>query len=547
MIFFSTFLLSIFVTMALIPVFSRVAVKLHALDVPDWRKVHDRPIPRIGGLAMAIGTLVSALLWIHSESFVHAYLIGASIIVVVGFLDDIKGIDYRAKFAGQIAAALVMIFEGAIKIKTLGTLLPETIILPDWFAIPLTLLVIVGVTNAINLADGLDGLAGGISLLCLGCLGYLAFLQEDTFITLLAISLSGAIFGFLRFNTYPATVFMGDTGSQLIGFSVIALALSLTQGQTSLSPLLPLLLIGFPILDTATVMVERLMHRRPLFAADKSHLHHKLMELGLFHTEAVVVIYLAQVAFVLSAFVFRFYSEGTILLLYLSLSLFLVGGLLLGARKKWRFKRQGLFDRMVKGRLKILREKKTFIRISFGVVRFGLPLLLGVTCFLPGTVPRYFAAPCAVAGGVVALGHLSRKAWGRWVLVTTLYLFIPFIILFAEDPRGFWFVNGWPKLYNASYVVLALFVVLTLKWTNRRKGFRVTPMDFLILLIVLAVSVLPEDYAREYHPGAIAARIVTLFFAYEVLIGELRGELGTVAWTTVGALFLVAGRGLAGM
>jgi UDP-GlcNAc:undecaprenyl-phosphate GlcNAc-1-phosphate transferase len=90
-------------------------------------------------------------------------------------------------------------------------------------------------------------------------------------------------------------------------------------------------------------------------------------------------------------------------------------------------------------------------------------------------------------------------------------------------------------------------VVLTLKWTNRRKGFRVTPMDFLILLIVLAVSVLPEDYARGYHPGAIAARIVTLFFAYEVLIGELRGELGTVAWTTVGALFLVAGRGLAGM
>ena len=169
----------------------------------------------------------------------------------------------------------------------------------------------------------------GICLLSLGCLGYLAFLEGDTLITLLAVSLSGAIFGFLRFNTFPATVFMGDTGSQLIGFSVIALALNLTQGQTPLSPLLPLLIIGFPIIDTATVMVERLAHRRPLFAADKNHLHHKLIGFGLFHTEAVLVIYLVQAAFVVSAFVFRFYSEWVILSLYLFLSLFFVGGLLL--------------------------------------------------------------------------------------------------------------------------------------------------------------------------------------------------------------------------
>ena len=515
MILLSTFLLSIFVTMALIPVFSRLAVRLHALDVPDWRKVHAWPIPRTGGLAMAVGTFVSALLWVHSDSFVYAYLIGVTIIVILGLLDDMKDIDYRAKFAGQIAAAFIMIFVGGIKIRTLGTLLPESVLLPDWFAIPLTLLVIVGVTNAINLADGLDGLAGGICLLSLGSLGYLAFLEGDTVITLLAVSLSGAIFGFLRFNTYPAAVFMGDTGSQLIGFSVIALALNLTQGQTPLSPLVPLLIIGFPILDTATVMVERLVHRRPLFAADKNHLHHKLMGIGLFHTEAVLAIYLAQAAFVIAALVFRFYSDGCLLSVYLLLSLFLVGGSLLAERKKWQFKRQGFFDRVVKGRLKTLRERKAFIRVSFGVVRVGLPLLLVVTCFLPGRVPGTFAILCGVMGGVVALSHLAGKAWGRWALVTTLYLFIPFIVFFGETGRGAWFVNGWPKLYNASYAVLALFVILTLKWTNRREGFRVTPMDFMILLIVFAVSLLPGDYAREYHLGAIAARIVTLFFAYE--------------------------------
>jgi UDP-GlcNAc:undecaprenyl-phosphate GlcNAc-1-phosphate transferase len=547
MILLSTLLLSIFVTMALIPVFSRFAVRLHALDVPDWRKVHSQPIPRIGGLAMAIGTVVSALLWIQSASFVQGYLIGASIIVLVGLLDDIKGIDYRAKFAGQAAAALVMIFVGGIKIKSLGTLIPESALLPEWFAIPFTLLVIVGVTNAINLADGLDGLAGGICLLSLGCLGYLAFLEQNTVVTLLAMSLSGAIFGFLRFNTYPATVFMGDTGSQLLGFSVIGLALNLTQGQTALGQLLPLLIVGFPILDTATVMVERLVQRRPLFAADKNHLHHKLMGFGLFHTEAVLAIYLAQAAFVIAATVFRFHSDWRVLLVYVLLSGIILGGLLVGEQEKWRLERQGFFDRVVKGRLRSLREGQAFIRVSFGIVKLGLPLLLMVTCFLPGSVPGYFAVLCACAGAAVALGYLVRKPWGRWVLVTTLYLFIPFIVFFGEAERGAWFVSYWPKLYTASYVLVALFVILTLKWTRRRAGFRITPMDFLILFIVFAVAVLPGDYSKEYHLGTVAARIVTLFFAYEVLIGELRGELGPVAWSTVAALLLVAVRGLSGL
>jgi UDP-GlcNAc:undecaprenyl-phosphate GlcNAc-1-phosphate transferase len=551
MILLSTLLLSIFVTMALIPVLRRFAVRLHAMDVPDWRKVHSQPIPRTGGLAMAIGAFVPALLWIHAGSFVYAYLIGSSIIVLLGLLDDMKGIDYRGKFAGQIAAALVMIFVGGIKIKTLGTLLPESMLLPGWFAIPLTLVVIVGVTNAINLADGLDGLAGGICLLSLGCLGYLAFLEGDYTFVLLAISLSGAIFGFLRFNTYPATVFMGDTGSQLLGFSVIALALNLTQGQTPLSSLLPLLIIGFPILDTATVMVERVVHRRPLFVADKNHLHHKLIGLGLFHTEAVFSIYVAQAVFVIAALIVRFHSDGLVLLVYALLSAIILGGLFLAERKKWRLTRQGIFDRVIKGRLKVLKdslkERRVFIRGAFAIVKTSLPLLLLVACLLPVSVPVYFAILCAVAAAAIALGHLVRKPWGKWPLVITLYMFIPFIIFLGETEKASWFVNVWPKLYNVSYGALALFIVLTLRWTGRREGFRTTPMDFLILFIIVVVSLLPEGYSQQNHVGAVAARTVVLFFAYEVLIGELRGDLGPIVWTTVGALFLVAMRGLLGL
>jgi UDP-GlcNAc:undecaprenyl-phosphate GlcNAc-1-phosphate transferase len=411
----------------------------------------------------------------------------------------------------------------------------------------LTLLVIVGVTNAINLADGLDGLAAGICLLSLGCIGYLSFLQGDMLVSFLVASLSGAILGFLRFNTFPAVVFMGDTGSQLIGFSVIVLSLRLTQGETPLSQLLPLLIIGFPIIDTATVILERMVQKRPLFFADRNHLHHKLTGLGFFHTEAVLLIYLMQALFVVSAFLFRFYSEWVILSLYLSLSLFFIGTLLLGEKKKWRFRRQGIFDRVIKGRLKTLREKRVFIRVTFGAVRIGLPLLLGLTCLFPGSFPVSFGVLCAVAGGALALAHLFRKSWERWALVGTLYLFIPFIIYFAENQRGTWVVNGWTNLYNGLFVTLVLCVVLTIKGTLRGRGFRWTPTDFLVTIIVLSVALLPGDYAKEIHLGAIAARIAVLFFAYEVLIGELRDELGSVSWTTVAILFLVAARSLTGI
>ena len=172
--------------------------------------------------------------------------VGAWAIVVFGLVDDLKNLGWVAKFSGQIVAALVVIFYGKVRICTFGECLPEGFILPNLLNIPLTLLVIVGVTNAINLADGL---AGGISLLIFLCIGWLAYsgfnIPEKLFSIVLCSAAVGAIFGFLRFNTYPATVFMGDTGSQLLGFLAVSLSLGITQSSDALSPFLPLLLLGF--------------------------------------------------------------------------------------------------------------------------------------------------------------------------------------------------------------------------------------------------------------------------------------------------------------
>ncbi|MBU4484311.1 undecaprenyl/decaprenyl-phosphate alpha-N-acetylglucosaminyl 1-phosphate transferase, partial [bacterium] len=180
MIYFSTLLISMFITIALIPVFRRLAVRVKVLDYPGDRKVHDRPMPKSGGIAMALGVLIPVLLWTPADKFAIALLIGAGIVVLLGLVDDFKDLGYKAKFAGQIAAALVVILYGGVKIKSLGMLLPVGVLLPDLLAIPLTLIVIVGVTNAINLADGLDGLAGGICILSFLCIAYLAYCGGNT-------------------------------------------------------------------------------------------------------------------------------------------------------------------------------------------------------------------------------------------------------------------------------------------------------------------------------------------------------------------------------
>ena len=190
---FSAFLLSTIITVLLMPIVINLACRVNIMDIPDARKIHCDPIPRIGGVAMAIGAFIPIILWAPPDKFVTSILLGGGFLVVFGLVDDIKNIGFKLKFTGQI----------------------------NWASITLTLLVIVAVTNAINLSDGLDGLAGGITLLTFLCIGYLSYLHKFQAIKVISVAMIGAIFGLLRYNTHPATVFMGDAGSQLLGFFAV--------------------------------------------------------------------------------------------------------------------------------------------------------------------------------------------------------------------------------------------------------------------------------------------------------------------------------------
>ncbi len=504
------------------------------------------PSPGSAGSPWRSGPSFPVLLWNFGDAFVRSYLIGAAIVVAFGILDDFRGLGFKWKFLGQFAAALVVVLLGGVKIHTLGMLLPGGFELPGWVSVPLAVVVIVGVTNAINLADGLDGLAGGICLLTFTCIGFLAYLEGDLAIGFVCLAMAGAIFGFLRYNTHPATVFMGDTGSQLLGFSAVTLSLGLTQGNTALSPVVPLLLLGIPVLDTLFVMIVRLAGGKSPFAADKNHIHHNLMNLGLHQGESVLVIYTCQMALVVAAFLLRFYSDWLLLGVYLAFSSrcrFPAGG---GERERVAVQARHLYA---------------------PVRRFSLPQETeggreGHQADLPDASGRAAAVPCPdvpASGGPAVLrpelrpgvlrvdrgesGSSGRKGSAD-VLRPVLYLFIPFIAYQSSFATAGW-AKGMPlRLYNIAFFLLAVQVILVSKFSKRREGFTSTPLDFLIFFLALVVPNLPDQSLKAYHLGQVAAKIVILYFSYEVLMAESRRELRFLAGATVAALAVLVARGL---
>jgi len=542
MLLFSTLLFSLFITMALIPLFKRNAARLNCLDIPNERKVHCDPMPKVGGLAMAIGALVPLLLLDFGDRLGMSLFIGCIIIVLFGFLDDSRGLSWKGKLGAQLAAALVVVLAGNIKLNFIGTLLPWTF-LSGWVASVLTVIIIIGVTNAVNLADGLDGLAGGIMLVSFSCIGFLAFRSENTLITLMAIAATGAILGFLPYNTHPATVFMGDTGSQLLGFLAGTMSLVVTQSDHTISPVLPLFLIGLPIIDTLLVMFERIFRGRFPFHGDTNHIHHKLLRMNFFHSEAVMVLFVLQCGFVMTGFWLRFQSDWLLFGIYLAESLVLVSLFSLADRKALQLNRPGSFDRLVKQKLRVfVKDSHLGIRVSQKLVEFGLPFLIIITCLLPGQMPRFISIFAVFLIAAIGLTHVVWPAHQKNVLRLAVYFFMPFVIYYSETRMVSWIYVEWQIAYNLLFFVLLFFAIATLRSTRRRSHFRITPFDYALLFTAIVVPNLPFIGMHDFQFGAVAAKIIVLYFVSEVLFGEMESRKSGFNLWTVAALLIVVVR-----
>lgn len=294
---FIAFLIAVSVSYGVTPLVMRLAKLVGAIDVPrDERRVHKVPTPRLGGLAIFLGFMAGLLYLTDIDSRLFGVLTGAAIIVVMGFFDDIKPLPAKFKFAVQVIAAAIAIHSG-VRIESVNN--PLSFIFKDsqyikfgiW-SYPLTLVWIVGVTNAINLVDGLDGLAAGISTISAVTLLIAAVSTGQGFAAMLAAIVAGSTIGFLPYNFNPAKIFMGDTGALFLGYmlSVISV-MGVLKSAAVFSILVPIFAIGLPIFDTLFAMIRRALSGKPMMEADKGHLHHKLLDAGMSQKQAVLTLY----------------------------------------------------------------------------------------------------------------------------------------------------------------------------------------------------------------------------------------------------------------
>lgn len=293
------FVAALIMSLALTPFVKRFAEWVGAMDQPNQRKVHTRTMPRLGGLAIFlafIGTffIVLPALPEYNANAVWGLLAGSSIIVLIGALDDKFDLSARVKFLAQLAAAGVVVAFGLkINIGLIDLPFGDNTWLQsmEWMSVPLTILWIVGVTNAINLIDGLDGLAGGVSAIATATMLVLAIMMGNITVIILCAALLGSTIGFLFFNFHPAKIFMGDSGALFLGFCMATLSILGFKEATLVSFVVPLLVLGVPLSDTIFAIIRRIANRKPISVADKNHLHHCLMRLGLSHRKTVLVIY----------------------------------------------------------------------------------------------------------------------------------------------------------------------------------------------------------------------------------------------------------------
>ena len=309
------------VTALFFPLVKWIAKHVEALDYPNERKVHKKPMPLLGGLMMFFGFLFGYMFFAPQNTQMLAILIAGFIVILTGMIDDIKPLKARQKMIGQVIAAIIVTFYGDILLNDItffGFYFDF-----GWLAYPLTIIFIVALMNCINFIDGLDGLSCGISTIFFATIGVIAFIMHNIGsleITLTFIML-GACLGFLIFNFNPAKIFMGETGSMFLGFMISVVCLMGFKAVTLTSLVVPMLILAIPILDTLFAIIRRIIHKKPIYIADKQHLHHQLLNKKFSQRTTVLIIYAVSILFSLASIFYVLKDRKAGVIIYVVLML----------------------------------------------------------------------------------------------------------------------------------------------------------------------------------------------------------------------------------
>jgi len=322
-------LTALVISFAATPFVKRLAHKIGALDIPkDERRMHKKPIPRMGGLAIFLGFLLATLLFAPLSIQLRGTILGATIIVVLGILDDIYALPALPKFLVQIMAALVAVYHGnVIQVLSNPNILSSN---PYWvlggLSVPFTVLWIVAITNAVNLIDGLDGLAVGVATISAMTMLVITMLVSESGVAILMAALAGACIGFMPYNLNPAKIFMGDTGSTFLGFILATMSIQgLFKSYAIISFAVPFLMLGLPIFDTCFAILRRISKGQNPMSPDRSHVHHRLIDMGMNQKQAVAILYIISAILGISAVVLT--TSGELKAMVLMMTLLILGAL----------------------------------------------------------------------------------------------------------------------------------------------------------------------------------------------------------------------------
>lgn len=529
--FLYTLTVAFFLTIAIIPVVSRFAARLGLIDHPvGGRKLHHDPIPRVGGLSIILGSSIPLFFLMSPDSRLVGLLPSCGVILFFGLLDDLIELNYKWKLFGQSLAAIIAMAGGVVLFE-----LPffGMEVAPGWISYSLTYLFLIGVVNGVNFSDGLDGLAGGTSIMASLLILILALQVEDYTVGLCVLSFIGGLLGFLRFNTYPAKVFLGDAGSQLIGFFIACLAILVTQQEgTAVNKFLPVLILGLPILDILQVIPVRIYKNLPLPGPDNEHFHHQLMKLGFRHYEVVAVIYLLQALLLIAAYIIRYNSDLYLFVFYGLFVLTICGSMLFANRHNWQFRQRQRQKGGVERRNRALRRLAWFYRYLAKIVSATVLFFLFVSLFFIGdfdpAVAR-FSLLSAIFLAIVSV--LARKYYQTTTRIACGFASVLVAYLLSTTNLS----STQALVILGVLGFLLVFLLFAIRMT-RKDDFSLDTQDLLLLLAVIFLPFLPFDTITANSVGQIALTVFLLLYAVEFLINTGRGSVIAI---NVGAIVVL--------
>ena len=543
--------IAVAVSLLVIPVMMRLAPMLGMMDHPDERRVHVAPIPRVGGWGIVFGMLVPLLIWLPLKPMVLCYLFGILILLLFGSLDDRHHLSPRTKFAGQLLAVVPAALWGGMQISTLP-LLGDYFQLPPIIAIPFAVFAVIGMTNALNTSDGLDGLAGGEALLSLGAIGLLAYLDGGGVISIIAVAMVGGILGFLRYNTNPATVFMGDSGSQVIGFALGFLVVMLTQNpDTAIYPAVALLLLGLPIADLLVVMIKRKRRGVSMFEPSKDHFHHLILDLGFSQRGSVGIMYLLQTLFVFMGGMLAYTNDVVILVVYAVLCIGLVKVLERIYESGWR--KAGSLRDVIPGQFGEGRRATDLMTSTPGVlvwlprrlIEFGVPVYLVVASLAFEVVPRDIGMLLVLVFSIMLLELVYGAAVHSLLHRAMIYMVAASVVFLQVTYPPV--MGVWARAADVGFfILLAAGLVTAMVYSPRRRKveFFTTTMDYLLVFAGISLLILSQTPMGSYANIALLFYLGILFYGCEFINIEKRERWNELA---IGSMVSAAILGVKGL